>query len=70
MPLKPAKRGIKVWMLCTSHLVYSLNIYDGRNDAVKQSNNELGYNVIINLIQPLKSKYHALYFEKLLIVSN
>ena len=66
MPLKPAKRGIKVWMLCTSYLgyVYNFNIYGGRNDAVERSKNGLGYDVVMNLIQPLKSKFHALYFDR------
>jgi hypothetical protein len=66
MPLKPAKRGIKIWMLCTSYLVYvyDFNIYGGKKDAVQRSNNGLGYDVVMNLIQSLEAKYHTLYFDR------
>lgn len=66
MPLKPAKRGIKVWMLCTSYLgyVYNFNIYGGKNDAVERTKNGLGYDVVMNLIQTLNEKQHTLYFDR------
>lgn len=66
MPLKPAKRGLKVWMLSTSYLgyVYNFNVYGGRNDAVERTNNGLGYDVVMNLIRPLKEKFHVLYYDR------
>lgn len=65
MPLKPAKRGIKKWMLCTSYLgyVYNFDIDGGRNDAVERTNNGLGYDAVMNLIQALDEKQHKLYFD-------
>ncbi|GBN13439.1 PiggyBac transposable element-derived protein 4 [Araneus ventricosus] len=39
MPMKPAKRGIKVWMLCDSRLgyVYNFDPYCGKKDNVPRS---------------------------------
>ena len=66
MSLKPAKRGIKVWMLCTSYLgfVHNFNVYGEKNDAIERPNNGLGYDVVMNLIEPFKAKYHTLYFDR------
>ena len=55
MPLKPVKRGFKVWMRCDSHTgyVYQFSIYTGRDksdDAVAG----LGAKVVIKLTNVLQ----------------
>ncbi len=66
MPLKPAKRGIKVWMLCTSFLgyVYNFDVYCGKKDSIHRTSHGLGHDVIMHLIEPLKRNYHELYFDR------
>lgn len=66
MPLKPDKRGIKVWMLCTSQLGYTLNfdVYSGRNSKVKRSGKGLGYDVVLHLTECLNKTGHHLYFDR------
>ena len=66
MPLKPDKRGIKMWMLCTSQLGYTLNfdVYSGKNTKMKRSGKGLGYDVVFHLIECLKKPGHDLYFDR------
>lgn len=66
MPLKPDKRGIKMWMLCTSQLGYTLNfdVYSGRNSKMKRSGKGLGYDVVLHLAECLKKTGHHLYFDR------
>ncbi|GBN42843.1 hypothetical protein AVEN_5112-1 [Araneus ventricosus] len=47
MPMKPAKRGIKVWMLCDSRpgYVYNFEPYCGKKHNVPRSEKGLGYDV-------------------------
>jgi len=64
MPMKPIKRGFKVWALADSASGYLINfeIYTGKN-----SNNltefGLGENVVLNLSQYLEMKFHCIYFD-------
>lgn len=66
MPLKPAKRGLKMWMLCTSNegYVYNFDIYGGKNDNIPRSSKGLGYDVVMHLITPLKNRGHELFFDR------
>nr|XP_042912958.1 piggyBac transposable element-derived protein 4-like [Parasteatoda tepidariorum] len=66
LPLKPGKRGIKVWMLCTSRFGYVLNfeVYCGKNDKVPRSGKGLGYDVIQHLCECLKNPGHNIYFDR------
>ena len=66
MPLKPDKRGLKMWMLCTSQLGYTLNfeLYSGKNSHVERSSKGLGHDVVLHLTQCLKKSGHNLYFDR------
>ncbi|GBL95338.1 PiggyBac transposable element-derived protein 4 [Araneus ventricosus] len=66
MPMKPAKRGIKVWMLCDSRLgyVYNFEPYCGKKDNVPCSEKGLGYDVIRFLCSCLKSTGHHIFFDR------
>lgn len=51
MPLKPAKRLIKFWMLGTSYLrnVFNFDMYCGKKGKVEKSGCGLGYDAVIHL---------------------
>jgi len=59
MPMKPFKRGFKVWALADSASGYLINfeIYTGKNS------NNLTENVVLNLSQYLEMKFHCIYFD-------
>lgn len=65
MPMKPDKRGIKMWMMCTSHLGYTLgfDLYSGKNSSVQKSGKGLGYDVVMHLTQKLNVGHH-IYFDR------
>ena len=62
MPMKPIKRGIKVWVLGDSTNGYfsRFQVYTGR-----QENREvgLGAHVVKTLTKDLKNNYHHVYFD-------
>ena len=63
MPMKPIKRGIKVWALGDSCNGYFLNfqVYTGKvGDAVEKG---LGARVVKDLTSELKGKYHHVFFD-------
>ena len=62
MPLKPIKRGIKVWVLGDSHNSYfcKLQVYTGKADSVEK---QLGARVVKALTTHLHGKHHHAYFD-------
>ncbi|KAF8778424.1 PiggyBac transposable element-derived protein like [Argiope bruennichi] len=56
MPLKPEKRVIKLWRLCTSHFGYTLNfeMYCGKFGNTPRTKNGLGYEVVMHLTKGRK----------------
>lgn len=63
MPLKPTKRGIKVWVLADSHNGYfwRFEVYTGKQgDKVQKG---LGAQVVKSLTQELKGKNFHVYFD-------
>eukprot|EP00102_Acyrthosiphon_pisum_P023364 XP_016660574.1 PREDICTED: piggyBac transposable element-derived protein 4-like [Acyrthosiphon pisum] len=64
MPLKPIKRGFKVWALADSQSGFLLNfdVYTGKKS---DGNVEygLGENVVISLTDTLKNKFYCIYFD-------
>ena len=63
MPMKPVKRGIKVWVLADSHNGYfsKFQVYMGKKDGVVEKG--LGARVVKDLTSSLKGKYHHVYFD-------
>lgn len=64
MPLKPVKRGIKVWECADSSNGYvcNLSVYTGKErDADPQQG--LGYRVVHNLTRPLVGKNHHVFVD-------
>ena len=62
MPKKPVKRGIKVWVLGDSKTGYfsKFDVYCGKGTSPKKS---LGARVVKTLTEPLKGKFHHVYFD-------
>ena len=62
MPLKPVKRGIKVWALADSHngYFYRFQVYTGKEGSGKK---QLGQRVIKDLTNHLKGKHHHVFFD-------
>ena len=61
MPLKPVKRGIKVWVLADSHNGYfhKFQVYTGKEGSGEK---QLGQRVVKDLTQELKGKHHHPFF--------
>lgn len=64
MPMKPVKRGYKVWCIadsCTGY-VYKFDIYTGKSDNVDRAKS-LGEKVVIRLTASLKNKCCLVAFD-------
>ena len=62
MPMKPIKRGIKVWVLGDSHNGYfhTFQVYTGKEDSGEK---QLGQRVVKDLTRLLKGKNHHVFFD-------
>ena len=62
MPMKPVKRGIKVWALADSHNRYfhKFQLYSGKEGSGEK---QLGQRVVKDLTQHLKGKNHHIFFD-------
>ena len=62
--MKPIKRGIKVWVLADSHTGYfsKFQVYTGKGDSPDR-----GARVVKSLAEPLKQKFHHVYFDNFFI---
>ena len=62
MPLKPVKRGIKVWALVDSHNGYfhKFQVYTGKEGSGEKN---LGQRVVKDLTHHLKGKHHHVFFD-------
>lgn len=63
MPMKPIKRGIKVWMRADSiaHFVSRFQLYTGRSRGGKEHG--VGECVVTKLLSDLEDGYYHLYFD-------
>lgn len=63
MPMKPIKRGIKVWALACAETGYLLNfsVYEGKKDSNEEGS--LGEKTVLELTQPFIGKYYCIYFD-------
>ena len=63
MPMKPVKRGIKVWVLGDSQNGYfsSFQVYTGKEGNTTEKG--LGKRVVKDLTEDLKGKHHHVYFD-------
>ena len=64
MPLKPTKRGYKVWCICDSHNGYmcKFEVYAGgsSNDSNDMG---LGPSVVMRLCEPFLNKSHFIFYD-------
>ncbi|XP_035233953.1 piggyBac transposable element-derived protein 3-like [Stegodyphus dumicola] len=64
MPMKPVKRGIKIWQRCDSKTgyVYDMNIYSGKETGEVQGT--LGERVVSKLTETIRGKDVMLAFDR------
>ena len=62
LPLKPVKRGFKVWAMADSLNGYlvDFNVYTG---ATGERETALGEKVVLTLAESIKGRHHQLYFD-------
>ena len=62
LPMKPVKRGFKVWAMADAlnGYLYDFNVYTG---ATGERETALGEKVVLTLSEPLKGKHHQLFFD-------
>ena len=63
MPLKPIKRGYKVWCICDSinGLAYEIEVYLGATE--EGSDGSLGERVVLCLVDKIKGESHHVYMD-------
>ena len=63
LPLKPVKRGFKVWVIAdaTNGYTYDLNVYTGATAGGREM--ALGEKVVLKLSNSIKGRHHQLYFD-------
>lgn len=63
MPLKPIKRGIKIWALACSSTGYLLrfSVYEGKKES--DEDGPLGERTVLELTKPFQGKYYCVYFD-------
>ena len=64
-PMKPIKRGFKLWCLADDKgYVYKFDVYCGKSQGKENSSTlGLGGNVVMDLVNHLPSRYHKVYFD-------
>ena len=63
-PMKPIKRGFKLWCLADdTGYVYKFEIYCGKSENIENSTLGLGGNVVMNMVSNLKPINHKVYFD-------
>ena len=62
---KPTKWGIKLWVLADSHNGYTIdfNVYIGKSAGTTVSENGLGYDLVMKLMQPFLHQGYYLFFD-------
>ena len=65
MPMKPIKRGFKVWVRADSHNGYfsEFSVYEGRSESALRSQDTLGARVVKSLSRNIVGKYHHLFID-------
>ena len=65
VPLKPVKRGFKVWAMAdaSNSYMYDFNVYTG---ATGERETGLGEKVVLTLAESIKGENHQLYFDNYL----
>ena len=65
MPMKPTKRGYKIWCLCDSHNGFMSNfeVYTGASGTSVRDEGGLGPSVVKRLIDPFKDKGHFAFYD-------
>ena len=64
IPMKPTKRGIKVWMLASpaNGYLHELGVYCDKSDGM-YGEHGLGYGVVMKLTEPYHNRGHHIYYD-------
>ena len=67
LPLKPVRRGIKVWMCAdaSNGFVCNMQVYTGKKDG-GGTEHRLGYRVVRDLTPPFLNKNHHVFADNFL----
>ena len=62
VPLKPVKRGFKVWAMAdaSNGYMYDFNVYTGATEGQETG---LGEKVVLTLVESIEGRNHQLYFD-------
>ena len=62
LPMKPVKWGLKLWCLCDASTGYCIRfrVYTGAEEGAGM---DLGYRVVMGLMQPYLGKYHHVFAD-------
>ena len=65
LPMKPVKRGFKVWAMADAlnGYLYDFNVYTGATGERETALGEKVVVVVLTLSEPLKGKHHQLFFD-------
>ena len=65
MPLKPIKRGIKIFIRCDSETGYmnQFDVYLGKAGEDDASENGFCFDIVDKLTKPIRYKYHRVFFD-------
>lgn len=66
MPLKPVKRGFKVWVVCCAVTGYmcAMEVYEGRKDNNEYADAGLGEQVVLKLCDAFVGLGYCLFFDR------
>lgn len=64
LPMKPTKRGFKIWALCCSVTVYLLKfmVYEGKKDSREEGS--LGEKTVLEITKNYVQKGYCVYFDR------
>ena len=63
-PMKPIKRGYKIWCLSDNDgYIYKFQVYVGKTNEKENNKFGVGGRVVVDLTKHLEGKYHKVYFD-------
>lgn len=62
MPMKPVKRGFKIWALCCSGYLLSFMVYEGKKESKEQGS--LGEKTVLEMTSNYQEKGYCVFFDR------
>lgn len=66
LPMKPIKRGFKVWAICCSVTGYMLclDVYEGKSNMNREGDDTLGSSVVLQLSKAFEMLGYCIFFDR------